>query len=166
MQIPKKKEGETTKMMGNETQRKYKVLFICVHNSARSQIAEAWLNHLHGDLFEAYSAGYKPGNLNPLAVEVMKEVGIDISMQKTKNVFDLAKAGMLFSYVITLCDEALEEGCPIFPGITKRLHWSFPDPAGVTGTWEDEVEKVRQIRDANRSSIGQWVKQFRATQQT
>jgi len=90
----------------------------------------------------------------------------DISEQKPKSVIDLARAGMLFSYVITVCDEVLQEGCPIFPGITKRLHWNFPDPAAVTGTREEKVEKVRNIRDAIRSSIEQWVKQFRATQQT
>ena len=143
---------------------KYKVLFVCVHNSARSQMAEAWLNHLHGDLFETHSAGFEPRSLNPLAVEVMKEAGIDISQQKTKRVFDLARAGMILSYAITLCVEATEEGCPIFPGITTRLHWSFPDPATVTGSKEDKLEKVRNIRDAIRSSIEQWVKQIRATQ--
>jgi len=164
MPLPKNKEGTTTKMAGNETQGRYKVLFVCVHNSARSQMAEAWLNRLQGDQFEAYSAGYKPGNLNPQAVEVMKEVGIDISEQKPKSVFELARGGMLFSYVITLCDEALEEGCPIFPGITKRLHWNFPDPSTVTGSREDKLEAVRRIRDAIRSSIEQWINQFRATQ--
>jgi arsenate reductase len=152
-------------MVENEAPGKYKVLFICVHNSARSQMAEAFLNHLHGDLFEAYSAGYEPGNMNPLAVEVMKEVGIDMSQQKPKNIFDLVRAGMIFSYAITLCVEA-EEGCPIFPGITTRLHWNFPDPSNLTGSREDQLEKVRNIRNAIRSSIEQWVKQFRASQQT
>ena len=126
-------------------------------------MAEALLNHLHGDLFEAYSAGYKPGDLNPLAIEVMKEVGIDISRQKPKSVLDLVRTGMVFSYVITLCVEA-EEECPIFPGITTRLRWNFSDPETLTGSREDQLEKVRNIRDSIRSSIEQWVKQFRATQ--
>jgi arsenate reductase len=94
----------------------------------------------------------------------MKEVGIDISQKKTKSVFELARAGMFFSYVITLCVEATEEECPIFPGITTRLHWSFPDPATITGSREDQLQKIRNIRDSIRSSIEQWVNQFRATQ--
>ena len=140
---------------------KYKVLFICVHNSARSQMAEAWLDHLYGDLFEAHSAGFEPRSLNLLAVEAMKEVGIDISRQKPKSVFDLVKAGMIFSYVITVCDETSEEMCPIFPGITTRLHWSFLDPSTLTGTTEEKLEKVRNIRDEIRRSIEKWCQQLR-----
>lgn len=149
-------------MERNKMQR-YKVLFICVHNSARSQMAEAWLNYLYGDRFEAQSAGFEPGNLNLLAVEAMREVGIDISQNKTKSIFDLVKAGMIFSYVITLCDEAGEQ-CPIFPGITTRLHWSIPDPAAVTGTEEEKLEKVRNIRDAIKLSIEQWYNQLHPEQ--
>ena len=103
-----------------------RVLFVCVHNSARSQIAEAFLNTLAGDRFEAVSAGLEPGTLNPLAVEVMKEVGIDISKNRTKSVFDLYAAGALFSYVIAVCDAEAAQRCPIFPGITKTIVWSFP----------------------------------------
>jgi arsenate reductase (thioredoxin) len=140
---------------------KQKVLFVCVHNSARSQMAEAWLNHLCGDLFEAESAGLEPGKLNPLAVEVMKEVGIDISHKKPRSVFDLVKAGRLFSYVVTVCDETSAERCPVFLGITKRLHWSFPDPATVTGTTEEKLEKVRKIRDEIKSALEGWCKGMR-----
>lgn len=150
--------------MGKNEPQRYKVLFICVHNSARSQMAEAWLNHLHGDLFEAHSAGFEPRSLNPLAVEVMKEVGIDISQQKSKSVFDLVKAGMIFSYVITVCDEASEEMCPIFPGITTRLHWSFRDPSALTGTIEERLEKVRNIRDEIKLSIEKWYDQLHTEQ--
>jgi arsenate reductase len=139
---------------------KYKVLFVCVHNSARSQMAEAWLNHLYGDLFEAHSAGYEPRSLNPLAIEAMKEVGIDISQQKPKSVFDLVKAGTIFSYVITVCDESNGEMCPIFPGVTTRLHWSFPDPSTLTGTNEEKLEKVRNIRDEIKRSIEKWCQQL------
>ena len=105
---------------------KENILFVCIHNSARSQMAEAILNHLAGDRFSAESAGLEPGKLNPLAVEAMKEMGIDISRKKTQDVFDLYKQGRRFTYVITVCDEASSERCPLFPGISKKLHWSFP----------------------------------------
>jgi arsenate reductase (thioredoxin) len=135
---------------------KKKVLFICVHNSARSQMAEAWVNHVCGDFFEAQSAGLEPGTLNPLGVEVMSEVGIDISRKKTRAVFDVFKSGQLFAYVVTVCDETSAEKCPIFPGPTKRLHWSFPDPSEVTGSKEAKLEQVRAIRDEIRGKIEEW----------
>ena len=105
---------------------KIKVLFVCIHNSARSQMAEAFLNSLAPKHFEAESAGLEAGTLNPHAVLVMKEESIDISDNKTKVVFDLYKEGRLYNYVITVCDEASAEKCPIFPGVKKMLHWSFP----------------------------------------
>jgi arsenate reductase len=135
---------------------KKKVLFICIHNSARSQMAEAWLNHICGDHFEAQSAGLEPGTLNPLAVQVMSEVGIDISKKQTQEVFDVFKSGQLFAYVVTVCDESSAEKCPIFPGVTKRLHWSFPDPSRVSGSAEEKLEKVREIRDQIRAKIEEW----------
>lgn len=130
-----------------------KVLFVCVHNSARSQMAEALLNHLCGDRFSAESAGLEPGLLNPLAIEVMAEIGIDISKNSTKSVFDFYKKGNLYSYVITVCDEASAEQCPIFPGVTKRLHWSFEDPSKFTGSREEQLEKTRKLRDKIRDKI-------------
>lgn len=141
---------------------KDRILFVCVNNSARSQMAEAWLNHLCGDQFEASSAGLEAGELNPLAVQVMNEVGIDISQKKTQTVFDLVKSGKIYSYVITVCDEASAERCPVFPGVTKRLHWSFPDPAAVTGTTEEKLEQVRRIRDEIRSAVEEWCKSIRS----
>ena len=135
---------------------KRKVLFICVHNSARSQIAEAWVNHICGDFFDAQSAGLEPGTLNPLAVQVMHETGIDISHKETRAVFDVFKTGQLFAYVLTVCDETSAEKCPIFPGPTKRLHWSFPDPSTVTGTKEEKLRQVREIRDEIRQKIEEW----------
>jgi len=135
---------------------KQKVLFVCIHNSARSQMAEAWLNHICGDSFEAQSAGLEPGKLNPLVVEVMKEEGIDISHKTTKAVFDLFKKGEHFSYVITVCDEASAERCPIFPGLTQRLHWSFPDPSKATGSNKEKLEQIRPIRDAIKQKIESW----------
>jgi arsenate reductase len=135
---------------------KSNVLFICVHNSARSQMAEAWLNQICGDFFAAESAGLEPGTLNPLVVEAMQEVGIDISKKETRAVFDVFKAGKLFSYVITVCDETNAEKCPIFPGVTKRLHWSFPDPSTLVGSRENKLVEVRKIRDEIREKIESW----------
>jgi len=143
---------------------KKKVLFICVHNSARSQMAEAWLNLLCPKQFEAHSAGLEPGALNPLAVEAMHEIGVDISGKKTQSALDVFKSGQLFSYVITVCDESSAERCPIFPGATKRLHWSFPDPAAITGSHEERLNGVRKIRDQIRARIEMWCNQMCAVE--
>ncbi|MBP8696879.1 MAG: arsenate reductase ArsC [Syntrophobacterales bacterium] len=132
---------------------KKRVLFVCIHNSARSQMAEAWMNRLCGDRFEAESAGLEPGVLNPLAVAVMKEAGIDISGKSTRSVFDVLKAGTLFSHVITVCDESAAEACPIFPGPAKRLHMGFTDPSRLEGTEEEKLAQVRLIRDAIRKAV-------------
>lgn len=126
---------------------KQKVLFICVHNSARSQMAAALLNKHCGEFFEAKSAGLEPGRLNPLAVEALNEVGIDISMNKTQAVFDVFKSGELFAYAITVCDESEAANCPIFAGVSNRLHWSFPDPSKFGGSPEERLEQTRQVRD-------------------
>jgi arsenate reductase (thioredoxin) len=135
---------------------KQNVLFICVHNSARSQMAEAFLNEICGDHFVAESAGLEPGTINPIVVEVMREVGIDLSQKKTRAVFDVWKSGKHFQYVIAVCAESEEKGCPIFPGVTTRLSWPFPDPSRVTGTEPERLEKVRGIRDNIRTKIEQW----------
>src|SRR5215470_2087167 len=97
-----------------------KVLFICVHNSARSQMAAALLNEVCGEFFEAESAGLEPGTLNPLAVEALQEIGIDISHNETQSVFDVFKSGRLFAYAITVCSETESKGCPMFAGVTER----------------------------------------------
>lgn len=136
--------------------KKTKVLFICIHNSARSQMAEAWVNHLCGDKYQAESAGLEPGTLNPRVVKVMQEVGIDISHKQTRAVFDVVKAGTLFGYVVTVCDETSAERCPVFAGGTKRLHWSFPDPSALTGTEEEILAKTRDIRDMIKAQIQNW----------
>jgi arsenate reductase len=135
---------------------KKKVLFICVHNSARSQMAEAFLNEICGDYFEAHSAGLEPGKLNPLAIQAMQDLGIDISEKKTQAVFDVFKRGQFFPFVITVCDESEAAGCPIFPGVTHRLHWSFPDPSALTGSYEQRLEGTRKIRDDIRARIKAW----------
>ena len=139
---------------------KDKVLFVCVHNSARSQMAEALLKKMAGDRFEVESAGLEPGKLNPLAVEVMKEIGIDISQNITKSAFDFFKEGKLYTHVITVCDETGAEQCPFFPGITTRLHWSFADPSGFTGTQEEKLERTRQVREAIRKKIEGWLREL------
>jgi arsenate reductase len=136
--------------------RKQNVLFVCVHNSARSQMAEAFLKQICGDEFDAHSAGLEPGKLNPIVVEAMREIGIDISGNQTKAVFDMIKSGKIFAYVITVCDEASAERCPIFPGVTKRLHWSFPDPSSFQGTPEEKLARTREVRDAIKARIEQW----------
>lgn len=126
---------------------KTKVLFICVHNSARSQMAEGFMNRLGGERFAAESAGLEPGVLNPLVVKAMGEAGIDISAKKTRSAFDLLRQGKWFGWVITVCDESQAEGCPIFPGAGRREHWSFPDPAAFTGSEAERLEGVRHLRD-------------------
>ncbi|MGA8535369.1 MAG: arsenate reductase ArsC [Candidatus Tumulicola sp.] len=135
---------------------KLEVLFVCVHNSARSQMAEAFLNAMCPNDFVAESAGLEPGTLNPLAVAAMREIGVDVSLNATKSAFDLFRAGRHFSYVITVCDEASAERCPIFPGTGRRLHWSFSDPAKLQGTWEERLVKTREIRNAIRAQILAW----------
>ncbi len=135
---------------------KERVLFICIHNSARSQMAEAWLNKICGDRFDAQSAGFEPGTLNPLVVAAMAEVGIDISRKLTQAVFDVWKSGQLFASVVTVCDESSAEKCPIFPGPGVRLHWGFPDPSGLTGTDEEKMAGVRKIRDQIRARVETW----------
>lgn len=132
------------------------VLFVCVHNSARSQMAEAFLKRIAGDRLQVESAGFQPAPINPLVVEVMGEIGIDLSGKKAQKVFDLYKDGRLFSYVITVCDETAAEKCPTFPGLGTRLHWSFEDPAGFTGTWEERLERTRRVREAIRSRVVAW----------
>ena len=119
-------------------------------------MGEAFLNEICGDHFEAQSAGLEPGKLNPLAIEAMREIGIDISQKQTQSVFDVFKSGELFAYVITVCDEASAERCPIFPGVTRRLHWSFPDPSTLSGTQEQRVAGARKIRDQIRARIEMW----------
>lgn len=133
-----------------------RVLFICIHNSARSQIAEALLRRECGDAVHVESAGLTPGVLNPLAVEVLKEIGIDISGKETRDVFQVYKSGAMFSHVITVCDESSAERCPIFPGVTKRLHWNFADPSQFEGTWEEKLAKTREVRDAIERKIEEW----------
>jgi arsenate reductase len=137
--------------------KKIKVLFVCVHNSARSQMAEAFVNNLGGDRFIAESAGIEPGKLNPYVVKVMSELGIDISSNRTKDVFEFVKAGKHFSFVITVCEREAAEKCPIFPGISKRLEWRFRDPSKLSGTENEILEQTRIIRDEIKSQVVKWI---------
>ena len=137
---------------------KKKVLFICVHNSARSQMAEAFLKQMAGDKFEAESAGLEPGKLNPLAIAVMKEAGIDISQNKTKRTFDFYKQGKQYDYAVTVCDESQSGKCPVFPGGGQKLHWGFDDPSRFEGTHEEKLQQTRAVRDAIKHKIEEWLK--------
>jgi arsenate reductase len=137
-----------------------KVLFVCIHNSARSQMAEAYLNKFGKGRFIAESSGIEPGTLNPIVVEAMKEDGIDISNNKTKSVFDFLKQGKMYSYVITVCDETAAERCPVFPGPGKRLHWSFKDPSSIQGSHDEKLQGTRMIRDQIKNRIKEWIKEI------
>ncbi len=130
-----------------------KVLFLCVHNSARSQMAEAYLRKFGGDNFIADSAGLEAGKLNPLAIEVMKEEGIDISLNSTKEVFDYFRQGKIFNDVITVCDAANAEKCPIFPSMSEKIGWDFPDPSKFTGTHEEKLAQTRKVRDMIKRAV-------------
>jgi arsenate reductase len=109
-----------------------------------------------GEEWVAESAGLSPGTLNPLAVDVMREIGIDISQKQTRDVFTVWKSGTLFARVITVCDEASAERCPIFPGGAVREHWGFPDPASFVGSYEEKLERTREVRDAIKAKIESW----------
>jgi len=154
--------GQIVRHRGREFRRKVsgektRILFVCVHNSARSQMAAAWLNRLYRDRYEAESAGLSPGDLNPLAVQVMLESGIDISGNLTRDVFAVVDAGTPFDYVITVCDASSAERCPPVLGIAEQIQWEFDDPSGFTGTTEERLEQTRHVRDAIRTRIERWI---------
>ena len=140
---------------------KSRVLVICVHNSARSQMAEEYIRRYGADLFEVESAGLEPGELNPVAVELLREDGIEIAGKKTRSVFDLHRQGRSFDYVIAVCSPEAKEACPIFPAERERLHWPFPDPAEASGSFMQKVEQVRPIRDAIREAALAFVEEHR-----
>jgi arsenate reductase len=129
---------------------KARVLFLCTHNSARSQMAEGLLRDLAGDRFEAMSAGTEAARVRPLALRVMEEIGVDISHQESKTLDRYL--GEPFAYVITVCDDA-NEACPFFPGAANRLHWSFEDPSKAEGTEDERLAVFRSVRDRIRERI-------------
>jgi arsenate reductase (thioredoxin) len=132
------------------TEKKPRVLFLCTHNSARSQMAEGTLRILTGDRFEVHSAGTEATLVRPLAIQAMEEIGIDISGQESKTLD--VYLDQPFDYVITVCDEA-NEACPFFPGAKNRLHWSFEDPSQATGSEEERLAVFRRVRDEIRERI-------------
>ena len=134
-----------------------KILFLCIHNSARSQMAEAYLKKYGGEKFLVESAGLETGKLNPYAVDVMKEDGINISGNETKSVFDFFKEGRRYNYVITVCDEASAASCPVFPGLHKKINWSFEDPSSFTGTHEEKMIATRKVRDQIKNAVASFL---------
>ncbi len=138
------------------TEARRRVLFLCIHNSARSQMAEGWLRHLGSERFEAHSAGIEGTSVRPLAIRAMQEAGVDISGQRPKSLDEYR--GQAFEWVITVCDEAAE-ACPSFPGPAQRLHWPLPDPARVKGGEGEQLAVYRHVRDALRAAIEAFVAQ-------
>jgi arsenate reductase (thioredoxin) len=135
---------------GEGRSRKQRVLFLCTHNSARSQMAEGLLRALAGDRFEAMSAGTEATHVRPLAVRAMEEISVDISHQESKTLDRYLQEHL--DYVITVCDDA-NEACPFFPGTQSRLHWSFEDPSKAAGTEEERLAVFRSVRDRIRQRI-------------
>jgi arsenate reductase len=138
-----------------------KVLFLCTHNSARSQMAEAFLRKYAGERFEAHSAGLEPGQINPYTLRVMAEVGLDMAGQRSKSLAEyLGKVH--FAYLITVCDQA-EQQCPVFPGLGARRHWSFEDPSAAAGSEEQILAKFRQVRDEIKASLLAWLAHLKSS---
>jgi arsenate reductase (thioredoxin) len=138
--------------------KKIEVLFICIHNSARSQMAEAFLNILGKNKFIAKSAGLVPGKLNSYVVEVMKEINIDISNNQTKSIADFIKAKKEFDYVVAVCDSLSKNLCPTFSNATKVLHWDIQDPSTLSNSKEENLQTIRNIRDEIRSRVENFIK--------
>jgi arsenate reductase len=141
-------------------ERKPKVLFLCTGNSARSQMAEAFLRHYAGDRFEVYSAGLEPKEIHPYTRQVMAEVGLDLAGHRAKSVLEFL-GKVHFGYLITVCADA-ERNCPTFPGVAKRYHWPFPDPAAFEGSEEEKLAQFRAVRDAIDKRIKEWLAQLEA----
>ena len=136
---------------------KKRALFICVHNSARSQMAAAFANYYGQGRIEADSAGLEPGVLNPYVVKVMAEKGYNISHNTPKSVMDVYETGRSFDVIVTVCDPEAGQRCPIFPGEEERLHWAFADPSGLKGEESFILEETRKIRDRIEEKVKQWI---------
>ena len=135
-----------------------KVLFVCVHNAARSRMAEALLRKLGRHRFDVTSAGFDPREANPLAIRALAELGLSLPTTAAQpSVFELFKRGWLFHYVIGVCDEEHGQRCPVFPGVTQRLHWNFADPATFEGTDDERLAQVVEVRDAIGARIQDWL---------
>jgi arsenate reductase len=140
---------------------KISVLFVCVHNSARSQLAEEYLREIVGSAIDVTSAGLEPGGLNPFVVRVLKEDGIDILGKETRDVFELFKSGATFTYVITVCSREAEERCPIFPGRTVRYHWPFEDPSAFTGGEQEILRRTRELAREIKARVATFAERVR-----
>lgn len=140
---------------------KLRVLAICIHNSARSQMTEEFLRLCGDDLFDVESAGVEPGSINPIVAELLLEEGIDIREKATQSVFDLHKAGRSFDYVIAVCDKEAAEQCPIYPSERERFHWPFPDPSRAEGTAEEKKEYIRPIMEQIRARASEFCEKVR-----
>jgi len=134
-----------------------KLIFLCTGNSARSQMAETFLKKHAGEHFEVYSAGFEPQGINPFTIKVMEELGYDLKDQYSKELKEFL-GKVHFEIVITVCEKA-EKTCPIIPGVTTRLFWSFEDPAAYEGTEQEKIDKFRQIRDQIHQQIQVWLKE-------
>ena len=153
--MPQQTDGdsEVTHAAGHEQRATQRVLFLCTHNSSRSQMAEGFLQTRGGGRYQAFSAGTHPRSVHPLAIQVMAEVGIDISEATGHHAKSLdTYVGQPFDLVVTVCDEAAEE-CPFFPGAAHQEHWGFPDPSAATGTAEERLAVFRRVRDAISARI-------------
>mgnify|MGYP000849553972 CR=1 FL=1 len=137
-----------------------RVLFVCVHNAARSQMAEAFLNRLGEGRFLAESAGFEPDRINPVVIESMADIGYDLSGNTVDSVFDFFRQGRNYDVVIKVCDEAHGQKCPIFPSIAMTLSWSFTDPASLTGSENEIREQVDQIRDQIKTRVEEFIRVF------
>ena len=136
---------------------KTKVIFLCTHNAARSQMAEAFLKKYAGDYFDVYSAGFNPQPIHPLTIKVMKEIGFDLAKQQPKDLWPLAKSEH-FGIIITVCRKG-EEECPTMPGASTRLYWDLEDPAGFNGTEEEKVAKFREVTDQVERKVKDFLKE-------
>lgn len=134
-----------------------RVLFVCIHNSGRSQMAEAYLNAIGGPAFEAESAGLNPRPIDPLVIRVMAEEGFDLADAQSDDIFAFFREGRLYERVIYVCERAAERSCPVFPGVRSTLHWPFPDPQQLAGSDDERLEALRGIRDSIRERVEAWV---------
>lgn len=137
--------------------RKQRIMFVCIHNSARSQMCEAFVRHYAAERFDVHSSGIEAGKLNPLVVRAMTEIGVSMDGQYAKPAKEYIDRHEVFDYVVTVCDESSAERCPMFPGKHQRLHWGFPDPSAIQGTDEEKLAGIRPIRDAIREKILAWL---------
>jgi arsenate reductase len=138
-----------------------KVLFLCVHNSGRSQMAEAFLNHLGRDFFISESAGVEPSPLNPLVIKAMNDIGYDISRNSVDSVFNFFKEGRHYSMVIKVCDMKNGQKCPIFPMTKEYLDWSLPDPESFIGSEEEKLVQITALRDTIKELVIDLIKVYK-----